>query len=705
MRFAAFILLLIAFGGNCAAQDIIGFPREDFGKVVLSQKQLGGSGDSELEANIGNYNNEPISKYGPTSVFAKLGRPIGRLDILTDAGTFPCTGFLISEKYLITNYHCVPGIIDNTRVRAKRIEAVQLVLGYIQEGVEENARKFSVSPAPVEKNKELDYAILEVFGSPGRKFGKIQLTYTAPLDNAPYWIIGHPMGEAQRISREGCSSATPAVSGGRLRHKCDTLPGNSGSPVFDLASQSAIALHHAGSKRKSINYAIPFSQILKKSQILQKLLMKKELKGGELVATQKPYGSASLAETEDKLNPAYPFDGKWQVTKSKLCKKGNVFHIVVREGIIHHRKAKSGRVKKSGAFGFRGLFGGYATGKLKKESGYGSFGPKCSLRLARLGTNHKPTSVKLNTSEKPSKEPSLSTSKLKDTGEPLAINKPAKQKEPKVAVGVFPKKPVTTHKPGDSFKDCDECPEMVVAPVGRFMMGSPESEKGRGKDEGPQRKVTIAKAFAVGKFEVTFDEWDACTADDGCGGYKPDDLSWGRGKHPVIMVSWNDAKAYIKWINGKVSGSPYKLLSESEWEYAARAGSSTPFWWGSKISTGQANYHGLYTYNGPKGEHRWKTVAVGSFGANGFGLYNVHGNVWEWVEDCYKDNYNGAPKDGSARTAGECNDRVLRGGSWDDNPRRLRSADRGRNSTVFRNMFSGFRISRTLNPRPLGRTY
>ncbi len=260
-------VLLLIFCNGVVAQDFVGFPGSDFGKVVLSQRQLGGS----LESSIGNYNNEPIANYGRRSLFARLGRPIGRLDILTDAGVFPCTAFLISEKHILTNHHCVPGVVNNERTNATQIQAVQLLLGYVRDGIEKGAKRFSVSPTPIESNRELDYAILEVFGNPMARFGRLALSSVEPEDNSPYWIIGHPMGEAQRISREKCQSDSPAVAARRLRHRCDTLPGNSGSPVIDPGLRAAVALHHAGSSRKSINYAVPIALIARQSQIIAKL--------------------------------------------------------------------------------------------------------------------------------------------------------------------------------------------------------------------------------------------------------------------------------------------------------------------------------------------------------------------------------------------------------------------------------------------------
>ncbi|MGD0026303.1 MAG: SUMF1/EgtB/PvdO family nonheme iron enzyme [Xanthobacteraceae bacterium] len=251
-------------------------------------------------------------------------------------------------------------------------------------------------------------------------------------------------------------------------------------------------------------------------------------------------------------------------------------------------------------------------------------------------------------------------------------------------------------KSKDTFKECTNCPEMIVVPAGTFTMGSPASELGRNDKEAPQQLVTFARQFAVERFEVTFDEWDACVADGGCNGYRPNDAGWGRGRQPVINVSWNDAKAYVAWLSKKTS-KPYRLLSEAEREYVTRAGTTTPFWWGNSISTSQANYNGDLTYgNGVKGEKRGRTVPVDSFAPNPWGLYQVHGNVWDRTEDCYHDSYQGVPADGSAWTSGDCNLRVVRGGSWYDNPASLRSANRGRNTTGFRSSNLGFRVGRTL---------
>ncbi len=239
-------------------------------------------------------------------------------------------------------------------------------------------------------------------------------------------------------------------------------------------------------------------------------------------------------------------------------------------------------------------------------------------------------------------------------------------------------------KPGETFRDCPECPEMVVIPAGSFMMGSPANEEGRSLVEGPRHRVTIPRAFALGKYVVTFHEWDNCVRDGGCS-HRPDDWGWGRGNRPVIGVNWNDAREFTRWLSQR-TGQKYRLPSEAEWEYAARAGTTTAYHFGNDINPRQANY----------GVNEFKTVAVGRYPANAFGLHDVHGNVWEWVEDCWDRRYKGAPRNGSAWTTGQCSHRVLRGGSWVNVPRYVRAAFRLGYDSGDRYYDTGFRIARTL---------
>ena len=265
---------------------------------------------------------------------------------------------------------------------------------------------------------------------------------------------------------------------------------------------------------------------------------------------------------------------------------------------------------------------------------------------------------------------------------------PAEHVDPAPAAAPF------SRRPGEMFSDPLSSggigPEMVVIPAGRFRMGCVSGVDCR-DEEKPVHQVTIPHAFAVGKYEVTFAEWDACVSAGGCV-HRPDDLGWGGGRRPVIFVSWDDAQSFVRWLSS-ATGADYRLLSEAEWEYAARAGSSTAYRWGNEVGSGRANCDGC----GSQWDEQ-STAPVGSFGANAFGLHDVHGNVREWVEDCWNDSYNGAPSNGSAWASGDCSHRVLRGGSWFDLFWISRSATRYMDFSDRRHAFFGFRVARGLTP-------
>ena len=253
-------------------------------------------------------------------------------------------------------------------------------------------------------------------------------------------------------------------------------------------------------------------------------------------------------------------------------------------------------------------------------------------------------------------------------------------------------------KPRESFWECAKtnekysayCPEMVMIPAGKFMMGSPSDEKGRSDDEGPQHEVTIPRNFSVSRFVVTFDQWDACVRHGGCTLPGAGASSWGRGKQPAIYVSWDDAQQYVSWLSA-LTGQPYRLLSEAEWEYVAQAGATTAYSFGDDPAA--LSDYGWYSGNSGDQAH-----PVGEKKPNAFGLYDIHGNVWQWVEDCYHEGYRGAPDNGSAWIQGvDCGVRVVRGGSWGSNPEVLRSASRFGNPSVGRYFTLGFRVGRTLN--------
>jgi formylglycine-generating enzyme required for sulfatase activity len=285
----------------------------------------------------------------------------------------------------------------------------------------------------------------------------------------------------------------------------------------------------------------------------------------------------------------------------------------------------------------------------------------------------------------------------------------------RIPVRIYPpaREQVRWIKPGggrnssEVFRDIEGGPEMVVVPAGKFMMGSPEGEPERHESEGPRREVTFAQPFAVGRHAVTRGQFAAFV---NATSHKTDDLWRNPGfrqddSHPVVCVNWDDAEAYASWL-AKVTGRPYRLPTEAEWEYAARAGTTTPFWWGSTITPTQANYDGNYVYEGggSKGEYRRGTVPAGSFDPNPWGLYNVHGNVWEWCEDTWHDSYKGAPSDGSAwipkrasrGRSNQSSSRVVRGGAWNCYPGVLRSALRNGYLAENRYIDLGFRLGRTL---------
>ena len=230
--------------------------------------------------------------------------------------------------------------------------------------------------------------------------------------------------------------------------------------------------------------------------------------------------------------------------------------------------------------------------------------------------------------------------------------------------------------------------EMVEIPGGSFRMGC-VSGRDCSDHEHPVHTVRV-ESFALSKYEVTFEEYDRYTA--ATGRERKDDKGWGRGRRPVIRVSWEDAVAYTRWLSGQ-TGERYRLPSEAEWEYAARAGTGTAYSWGNKIGRNRANCDGCRS----QWDNR-QTAPVGSFGPNGWGLHDMHGNVWEWVQDCWNYNYQGASADGTAWASGDCSRRVLRGGSWEYNPRILRSARRDTGPTSFRNDSNGFRVARTIIP-------
>jgi formylglycine-generating enzyme required for sulfatase activity len=300
----------------------------------------------------------------------------------------------------------------------------------------------------------------------------------------------------------------------------------------------------------------------------------------------------------------------------------------------------------------------------------------------------------------PSVEPATAVANVPPA--PAVANPPAKAVVVSaLAAAVEPAKPARDVGV-KSFKDCDDCPEMVAAPSGAALIGSPAQETARMPHEPAPSEAIIPAPFAVGRYDVTFDEWDACVAAGGCNNWRPGDFGWGRGRQPVIFVSWNDAHAYVAWLSQK-TGKPYRLLSETEWEYAARGCTTTacpnqPFWFGV-IKPEIANYDARYAYQGsPKGLARRRAVAADEGPPNPFGLSNMLGNVRQWVEDCWSANPGPPPPGGAPRLDGDCSQRVTRGGSYDDKPQELRAAARSWQTAETRSQKVGFRVARALDP-------
>jgi len=227
----------------------------------------------------------------------------------------------------------------------------------------------------------------------------------------------------------------------------------------------------------------------------------------------------------------------------------------------------------------------------------------------------------------------------------------------------------------EAFRDCDACPEMVSVPPGSFLMGG-------------SRKVTIARPLAVGKTEVTFAQWDACVAERGCT-YRPNDEGWGRGAQPLMNVTWENTREYLAWLKRK-TGRDYRLLTEAEWEYVARAGSTTEYFWGDG-DTEICQYAAVD--RGGDGCGKGKPLPAGQLRANAFGLYDTLGSMYEWVEDCWNADVAGVADDGSARTTGDCGRRVLRGGAWKFLPQNARSVERTSYLSFVRDAIVGFRVA------------
>lgn len=272
--------------------------------------------------------------------------------------------------------------------------------------------------------------------------------------------------------------------------------------------------------------------------------------------------------------------------------------------------------------------------------------------------------------------------------------------------------PEKNYEPGETFSDCRHCPQMVVLPAGEFIMGSPEDEIDR-RDNETQRKITFTKPFAMSTTSVTWNQWEACVRDNWCEGAAIDEAlrlgregtpdpnykDYGRGTRPAVGMSWYDAQRFVGWLNWKADADDaYSLPSEAQWEYGARAGTTTTFPWGNELNYDYGNFgkRGKELGGHAEGRDQWvdETSPVASFPANKFGLYDMHGNIFEWTQDCFEADLATAPTDGSANTEGNCANRIFRSGTFISNPYMQRSARRGAPypATVRGRNYLGFRV-------------
>jgi formylglycine-generating enzyme required for sulfatase activity len=244
--------------------------------------------------------------------------------------------------------------------------------------------------------------------------------------------------------------------------------------------------------------------------------------------------------------------------------------------------------------------------------------------------------------------------------------------------------------PGTVFRDCPDCPELVMVPAGQFPMGSLYTDNEADPDEQPPHLVRILAPLAFGRTPVTLAQWDVCVGEGWC--QPVADQGWGRGNRPAINVNWDDVHQFLGWLRFR-TGHVYRLPSEAEFEYAARGGTTTRYWWGNTAGINNANCQDC----GSEWDNR-TTAPVASFPPNPFGLYDMLGNVWQWVADCWQDGYRGAPDDGRVRGDDKCDNRVVRGGAWDRKPRSLRAGNRGHLAPAGRTADVGFRVIRDFEP-------
>ena len=646
-----------------AQGGLVMLPSDQFGKVVIRLPQsAGGISLLQLQNVLGRSANfEPLSAYREQDRFRRIALPVGRLDLLVNnptvagSGFSSCTASIISARHIITNNHCFPEGQGGVR-------QAFLLMDYYSDDSEAAVRRFEVKAVPVERNAALDFAIAEVSGNPAATFGRIALEPRDPEPGESLLIIHHPLGKPKHMTRGGCRAHAPvAVQGTDIRHRCDTMPGSSGSPILAEGSGRMLGLHYGGSldvqTPGSFNSGKRLSEISGRSRVLAAVVAEQRQEEEAASRAASSQAAAERAEIERRAREQAEATARTEIERR------------VREQVEAELRARMASLPPA-APRVEAPANPAAT-----EAALGLTPDRIrDLQQSLRALGHDPRGVdgNLGTGTRAAIRAFQKTRGVAETGfvsgellqavddaraPTLAAVRPPAVAAPSLAqpaVGIFPQQPV--REPPRSFRDCPECPEMVVIPAGSTRLAS-------GSD------VTIAAPFAVGKFEVTFEEWDACVAAGGffsptCS-HKPADRGWGRGRQPVMNVNWDDAQQYVAWLSRK-TGKTYRLLSEAEWEYAAQAGSEREQV--AQRGANEANCDGC----GSRWDNR-QSAPVGSFAANAFGLHDMLGNVSEWTED-----------------------RVLRGGSWVLNPGVARSASRLRFTTDLRSGSNGFRVARTL---------
>jgi formylglycine-generating enzyme required for sulfatase activity len=636
-----------------------------------------------------------------------------------------CTASIISARHIITNAHCFPQ-------EQGGVSEAFLLMDYYSDDNEGAVRRFAVRAMPVERDAELDFAIAEVTGNPSAQFGRIMLEPRDPEPGESLLIVHHPMGKPKHMTRGGCRAHAPvAVSGTDIRHRCDTLPGSSGSPILAEGTGRMLGLHYGGALDAqvpgSFNSGKRLREIAARSRVLAAAFAEQRQEEEQL--TRAAASNAAKAEVDRlraELDAARARVAALPPAAVPVVRPDPVADVAAAEASLgltsdqvraiqswlealgHDPRGVDGRL---GA-GTRTALRAYQRAKGLAETGY--LDADVSRRLAQEG----PEAV--------GKRDAARGALAAAVRPPVPATPPGPAQP---AVGIWPPQPARP-SPGSVLRDCSDCPEMVVVPAGRFTMGAAPGEEEaenlhapfRGRSA-PRIDVSIPGPLAVGKFEVTRAEFARFVADTGhatgsacrtfengkyeeragrtwrAPGFAQDD------RHPVVCVSWDDARAYVQWLSRK-TGKGYRLLSESEWEYAARAGTTTRRPWGdtAEAGCGYANIADAsarrimagMTWGTACDDGHAFTSPSGAYRPNAFGLHDMLGNVLEWTADCWNENHAAAPPDGSARSTGDCTRRVLRGGSWDIVPEGSRSASRNRNTADDRNDNYGFRVARTL---------